>query len=423
MMNEYETEQPVREAKKRSGKGASAWQVAVLMLLSALLAAVIVVAVLALGGTRYTIVDTKDSEDLSVLNKLLHDVKNYYYFTDELPASDELIDAAAQGLVDKVGDPYADYYSRAEYEDFRQQLSGNFKGIGVLISQDERGAYVQRVYEDAPAAKAGMQDGDCIVAVNGSSVAGMELGAISDIIGGEDGTVVRLTVLRGEETLDLNVTRGDVYVRRVYTERLGNGIGYLRIDSFTGNAAAEFNDAIDGFLKMGMEGLVIDLRNNPGGMLETVVAICDRILPECTITTIEGKLVNPPKVYTSSAKESIDIPIVVLTNGNSASASEIFAAAIKENHAGVIMGTNTFGKGIVQTSWQLLPGKGYLKLTTDVYKTPNGNMIHGVGVAPDIELAQDPEIEGYDIYYIRRDMKDRDVQVNAAIEYLLGLHD
>ena len=268
-----------------------------------------------------------------------------------------------------------------------------------------------------------MQDGDCIVAVNGSSVAGMELGAISDIIGGEDGTVVRLTVLRGEETLDLNVTRGDVYVRRVYTERLGNGIGYLRIDSFTGNAAAEFNDAIDGFLKMGMEGLVIDLRNNPGGMLETVVAICDRILPECTITTIEGKLVNPPKVYTSSAKESIDIPIVVLTNGNSASASEIFAAAIKENHAGVIMGTNTFGKGIVQTSWQLLPGKGYLKLTTDVYKTPNGNMIHGVGVAPDIELAQDPEIEGYDIYYIRRDMKDRDVQVNAAIEYLLGLHD
>lgn len=422
MMNEQETPDYRPSGSTRlPGKGLPAWQVILLMLLTALLSGGAVLAVLALGVTRYSIADSRSGTDMSVLTKLMSDVQNYYYFSDDLPSSEKLLDGAAQGLVDSVGDPYADYYSVEEFESFRNQLAGNFKGIGVLISQAEKGTLINRVYEDSPAAKAGLLDNDVIIAVDGKSVVGMDVNTVSTMVGGEDGTSVALTVLRGDETLTIPVVRGDVYVRRVSYELLDNNIGYLRIDSFTGNAEAEFNDVVDILLKRGIKSLIIDLRNNPGGELETVVKICDRVLPACTITTIEGKLANPATVYKSSADESLDLPIVVLTNGYSASASEIFAAAIQDNKAGIIMGTNTFGKGIVQTSWQLMPGKGYIKLTTDVYKTPNGRMIHGIGVAPDVVVEQDPELANTDIFFIRRDMPERDLQVNAAVDYLISI--
>lgn len=408
--------------KNNSRSGASAGQVALLMLLSAVISAVLVIALLALGTTRYKLVDSTRSRSTALLTELLSNVSKYYYFSDDAPSEEELTDAAAHALVNAVGDPYAAYYSEEEYESFRDSMNGNYKGIGVLIQADpERGTLVERVYEETPAETAGLLAGDIITAVDGQSVVGLDANQVSALIMGEDGTIVSLTILRGEETLSLPVTRGDVYVRRVYTQLLENSIGYLRMDSFTGNVVDEFNAGLDKLLADGVTALIIDVRNNPGGTLDSVVAIADRILPDCIITTLEGKLVDPPQVYRSSDAQKLEIPLVVLTNGNSASASEIFASAVQDNAAGLILGTTTFGKGIVQTSWEVLPGQGYLKLTTDAYLTPKGSMIHGVGITPDRIVEQDPELESTDVFFILRDMPERDLQLNAAIEYLNGV--
>ncbi len=405
---------------ENNGKGGiKAWQVFVLMLLSALLSAVVVVGALSSGAGRFAITERGTDTDATLISRLLSEIKDYYYFSDKAPQPKELLRTAAHELVKKVGDPYSEYFTVDEFVDFQDNINGNFKGIGVVVTKPEVGGIeVLRVYEGCPADEAGVLDGDVITKVNGVSVLDMDADAAIDLIAGEDGSTVVLTIQRGTELLSVPVARGDVHVKRVYTEPAQDGIGYIRIDSFTGSAAEEFDEALSELLEGGAKALVIDIRNNPGGELNTVVSICDRILPECTITTIEGKLVDPPKVYKSTAEKSLDIPYAVLINGDSASASEIFASAVQDNKAGTLIGTNTFGKGIVQTTWEVLPGEGYIKLTTDVYLTPNGEMIHEKGVAPDIELAQDPEAEQYDIYYVRRDMKDKDIQMNKAVELL-----
>lgn len=399
--------------------GIKAWQVFVLMLLSALLSAVVVVGALMSGMGKYGITERGGDTDATLISRLLSDIKDYYYFSDKAPESKELLRSAAHELVRKVGDPYAEYFTVDEFDDFTSSMNGNYKGIGIQVYKEEgKGIFVERVYEGCPAAMAGVLDGDIITKVDGVSVLDMEAEPAIDLIAGEGGTDVTLTIMRGNELLTRLVTRGDVYVKRVYTEPIVDGIGYIRIESFTGKAAEEFDQAVDDMLSKGAKALVLDIRDNPGGDLNTVVSICDRILPECTITTLEGKLVDPPKVYKSTAEKSIDIPCAVLINGNSASASEIFASAVRDNEVGTLIGKNTYGKGIVQTTWEVLEGEGYLKLTTDVYLTPNGEMIHEKGVAPDIELKQDEELEQYGIYFIRRDMKDRDIQMNKAVELL-----
>ena len=183
-------------------EGASAGQVAMLMLLSAAIAAVVVLGILAAGTTRYRIIDTGKEQDSALISELLRDIDKYYYFGEDAPSSKELTIAAAHSLVNAVGDPYAAYYSEEEYESFRSTLNGNYKGIGVVITFDEqRGTHVERVYEDSPAEKAGILDGDYIVAVNGESVIGADLNTVSGMIGGEDGSTVTLTIMRGEEKM------------------------------------------------------------------------------------------------------------------------------------------------------------------------------------------------------------------------------
>ena len=398
--------------------GAKTWQVALLMLMSAALAAAAVVLVLSLGTKKYILVDRQSDTDATLISELLTDIKKYYYFSDEAPASEKLLEDAAHAVVNGVGDPYAAYYTEEEFNSFRDNMNGNYKGIGVLVSSEEgRGLYVNRAYEDNPAYKAGVRDGDYIIEVDGTSVIDMDVNEASALIAGEDGSTVKLRIVRGDETLELAVQRGDVYVKRVYTEMLEDGIGYLRIDSFTGEADTEFDAALDELLEGGIKALVIDVRDNPGGELTKVINIADRILPECTITTLEGKLVDPPKVYSSTDEKKLDIPYVVLTNGDSASASEIFASAVQDNAQAKILGTKTFGKGIVQTTWEFSEGN-FIKLTTDVYLTPNGRMIHGIGVEPDITVEQNEELAGVDIYFIRRDMPEKDIQVIRAVELI-----
>lgn len=417
--NEAQDMREVRRSAEKRYAGARPWQVAVLMLMSAAVAALVLFVALLGGRGRYRLIDGGAKYDSSLISTLLSEIDNYYYFHEEAPDTKKLLEDAAHDIVNSIGDPYAAYYTNEEYAEFESSTNGNYKGIGVLLTVTEaNGAEVVRVYDGNPAANAGVREGDIITAVDGKSTLGLSHDDVSGMIGGADGTTVALTVKRGGETLQIDVQRGDVYIRRVYTEMLQDNIGYIRIESFTGNAAEEFNEGLDELLAKGIESLVIDLRNNPGGSLDSVVAICDRILPECTITTLEGKLVNPPQTFESTAEQSLDIPYAVLINGNSASASEIFASAVQDNKSGTLIGKNTFGKGIVQSSWELQNGQGYIKLTTDVYRTPNGRLIHEIGVAPDIEVEQDSELVNYDVYFIMRDYADRDLQLKAAVDFL-----
>ena len=408
------------KGKREPLEGPSPWQAFALMLLSAALAVVILLAVLKSGKGRYALVDKTNENDTAMLAKLLEEIENYYYFDTEAPSRKELAAAAAHAMVKSIGDPYAEYYTEEEYNSFRSSINGNYKGIGIQITAEEgRGALVHRAYENNPAYDAGVREGDYIVAVDGKTTIGLDASTVSSMIAGEDATVVTLGIVRGETELTVSVTRGDVYVKRVYSEKHDNGIGYIRIDSFTGWVEKEFDEELERLLADGIRALIVDVRNDPGGELDKVVAVADRMLPECTVTTLEGKTIDPPKVYSSTDEKQLEIPYVVLTNGGSASASEILASAVQDNKAGTILGTTTYGKGVVQTSWELLPGEGYIKLTTDVYLTPNGSMIHGVGVTPDVIVEQDPELEGIDLFYVRRDMSEKDVQFKAAVELLL----
>ena len=412
-------ESGVKRSKERV-QGAKLWQVVLLMLLSAVLAAIIVIAVLLSGKTQYAIVDTANGSDASRISALLNAIDKYYYFADEAPSNEELLDFASHEIVNKLGDPYTSYFTDEEYEAFRNDINGNYKGIGVLVSfVENKGLKVERCYENNPAYLAGVRDGDIITRADGVDLAPLNIESANEYLKGEDGTTVKLTVLRDGKEMEFSAKRGDVTVKRVYTETLENNIGYLRIESFTGNAETEFDEALDTLLGSGIKSLIIDLRNNPGGYLDSVAKICDRILPECKITTIEGNMSEKPVVYSSTDEEKLSIPFVVLVNENSASASEIFASAVQDNKAGTIIGVNTFGKGIVQSNLDFANGMGHLKITTDVYRTPAGNLIHGIGVAPDIEVIQADELKPLDPYFIMKDYRDKDLVLKAAIDFLM----
>lgn len=275
----HNDEQIVQRQVIKKYNGARPWQVAILMLMSAAVAAMVLFVALLGGKGRYRLIDGGAKYDSSLISTLLSDIDKYYYFHDDAPDTEKLLEDAAHDIVNSIGDPYAAYYTNEEYEAFENSINGSYKGIGVLLGvTDGNGAEIVRVYEGNPAAKAGIREGDTVIAVDGKSTLGLPHEEVSDLISGLDGTTVALTIKRGEETLEIDVERGDVYIKRVYTEILENSIGYIRIESFTGNAAEEFNEGLDGLLGQGIESLIIDLRNNPGVrwmlLLQFATAFC-----------------------------------------------------------------------------------------------------------------------------------------------------
>lgn len=275
----HNDEQIVQRQVIKKYSGARPWQVAVLMLMSAAVAAMVLFVALLGGKGRYRLIDGGEKYDSSLISTLLSDIDKYYYFHDDAPDTEKLLEDAAHNIVNSIGDPYAAYYTNEEYEAFENSINGSYKGIGVLLGvTDGNGAEIVRVYEGNPAAKAGIREGDTVIAVDGKSTLGLPHEEVSDLISGLDGTTVALTIKRGEETLEIDVERGDVYIKRVYTKILENSIGYIRIESFTGNAAEEFNEGLDGLLGQGIESLIIDLRNNPGVrwmlLLQFATAFC-----------------------------------------------------------------------------------------------------------------------------------------------------
>ena len=316
-------------------------------------------------------------------------VNDYYIPLDE----EDLVTGAIRGMMDSIGDPYTFYYTPEEMEKANEESSGVYHGVGMAVQlTDDGDIEVIRVYEGSPAEAAGLLSQDRIVQVDGVPVSGENGQTLNEAvqrIQGEDGTTVRLTVLRDGETLELDIVRSEVSISYVDYEIINGNIGYVNIAQFTGNDVTGFQEAVEAFKSAGVSGIVVDLRNNPGGLLTDVVQIADMVLPEGLVTYVEDRHGN--RQEETSDAEYWDIPMVVLVNGMSASASELFTAAIQDYDRGTVVGTTTFGKGIVQTLITFSEDGAGMQLTTASYYSPNGRSIHQTGVEPDVtvELNED----------------------------------
>jgi len=335
------------------------------------------------------------------------------YYTGEYTVED-LQNGLMHGLVSSLGDPYSEYYTAEEYADWQVSTTGSYAGIGAGLSQDQTTmeVMVTKVYANTPAEEAGLLNGDIIVSVGDVDSTSRELSDLVTLIRGDEGTAVHLTIYRpdSKETFEVDVVRRYIDLPSIEYNMLANDIGYIQVSQFQQETASQFQAAIDDLTAQGMKSMIVDLRDNPGGMLSTVVDMLDIILPEGVVVYTEDKY-GKRTDYTSDA-DCLNIPMVVLVNGNSASASEIFAGAIKDYKYGTLIGTTTYGKGIVQSIFPLSNGRG-LKITTANYFTPNGNFIHKVGIEPD-EVLEYEFLGGEDDTY----SQEFDNQLIYAQEYL-----
>lgn len=389
---------------------------------------VAVTAVVSIGGTIvYEIVkfgSLSADENGSYLDSKLDTVRAYidseYLYTDfDRKAMDE---AAVKAYVEGLDEPYTHYYPKDEFDSYVSGVKDSYVGIGIVISVDEQAHKIIVVSptEESPAYKAGILPGDYILAVDGKAFSGDEMNeCVSAIKGGEAGTAVNITIERNGEEKQYAVMREEISSHSVETEMLEDNIAYVNISSFNTNddnldesTYTEFTEQVDELKKQGMEKMIIDLRDNPGGVLDVVCKIADYILPEGTITYTETRT-GKRQTYKSDAKE-LDIPMVVLINGNSASASEILTGALKDYKRAEIVGEKSFGKGIVQTVIPFSDGSG-MSMTIAKYYTPNGVCIHGEGISPDYEVSLP---EKYRDGYASAVPREEDTQLDKALELL-----
>jgi carboxyl-terminal processing protease len=327
-----------------------------------------------------------------------------------------LLDGQLKGMVNALNDPYSVYMTKDEYESFNAETEGEYGGIGIIVTPgDDNLITVVSPIEDTPAEKAGIQTGDKIIKVDGKEFFAENMDQAVKIMRGEPNTKVTLTISRknnSEETItfDVELTREIIKLISVKSSILENQIGYIRITSFDMNTADDFKKQLKEIEGKGAKGIVIDLRNNPGGLLNVCAEIADQLLDEGVIVYTQDKYGN--KEYMYSDGNMTKLPIVLLVNEGSASASEILAGAIQDHQRGTIVGTTTFGKGLVQRLRDLPDGSG-LKITVSEYFTPNGRNIHGIGIKPDIEVELNEGVKD-----IGPDYLDQDNQLQKAIEVL-----
>lgn len=356
---------------------------------------------------------TKEFEEkVEEIYALLGD--NFLYEIDE----ETLRDGMYQGLMNALGDPYSTYYNAEDLTSFEESTTGKYYGIGVQVSQNISTGVITMVkpFKGAPGYEAGILPNDILVKVNDIEVTGMDLTAVVAMIKGEEGTTVELTLMReGEENyIVVDVERRQVETPTVEIEMLENNIGYMQITGFEEVTATQFLNGIAELSVQGMEALVVDLRDNPGGRLDVVVNMLDMILPEGILVYTEDKDGNRGNEMYSNAQSVLDVPLAVLVNGQSASASEIFAGDIQDFEAGVVVGTQTYGKGIVQSVYLLDDGETAVKMTVSSYYTHAGRNIHGEGITPDIVVELDEELRQK-----AEITKEEDNQLQTAINALM----
>lgn len=334
-----------------------------------------------------SILDPQVQQKLGVLEDSIHE----YYLGDV--TKEQMEEGLYYGLVEATGDPYSAYFSQEELEELRESTTGIYYGIGAYIGLDTDTQYckITGIIPDTPAEEAGLKAEDLIVKVDGQDALGMTTTDIVALIKGEENTEVVLTIFRSgeEDYLEIPVTRRRVEAPTVNYEMMDDGIAYIQITEFEEVTTEQFEEKLEQARAEGMKGLIIDLRSNPGGTLTSVVQIARMLLPEGLIVYMEDKN-GEREEYKCDGKRQLEVPLVVLINENSASAAEILAGAVKDYGIGTLVGTKTFGKGIVQKVFGITDGSG-VKLTISHYYTPKGNDIHEVGVEPDVELELDVE--------------------------------
>ena len=303
-------------------------------------------------------------------------------------------DGIYKGFIGSLNDPYSTYYTAEEYKALMESSSGVYHGIGATVSQNVKTGVITIVkpFKTGPAYEAGLLPGDIIYMVEGEEATGVDLTEVVSKMKGEEGTKVRISILREGETkpMEFTITRRQIEVPTIDYQMLEDNIGYIEISEFDEITVSQFKEAVDKLEAKGMKGLVVDIRNNPGGLLEAVCKMLDRLLPKGLLVYTEDKYGNRVEEKAEDS-QMLKVPLAVIINGNSASASEIFAGAVQDYGIGTIVGTTSFGKGIVQKVIPLTDGTA-VKLTISKYFTPKGRNIHGTGITPDVEVELNEEL-------------------------------
>lgn len=343
------------------------------------------------------------------INSIAKTLKNFRKLIDEVYIGEideqKILDETIKGYINGLDDEYSEYMTTDEWDDFQSQALGNYVGIGIYMATDKNdNVVVLSPIEGSPAEKAGIKEGDIIAAVNEENVLGTSSDKVASLIKGEEGTEVKIKILRDNEYLDFNLKREAIKIYHVEQEMLENNIGYISLLTFDEGCAGEFKTALQDLTSKGAKKLIIDLRNNTGGLVDEALEIADCFVPkgENLLITVDAK---GNKEYSKSQKDPIvDCELIVLTNEYSASASEILLGALRDSGKAKSVGTKTFGKGVIQSVY-LLEDNSALKLTVNEYFTPNETKINKVGIEPDyeVELSEDSQ---------------EDLQLNKAIEIL-----
>ena len=335
------------------------------------------------------------------------------YYLGEID-EDDLIEGAIKGYVEGLGDPYTEYISKEDMEDYLSDTMGNFVGIGIYMIKNTEYNKIQvlSTIKDSPAEKIGIQSGDLILSVNGVSYDSNGMTTASNNIKGEEGTTVTLEVLRGTQTLKYEIKREKVKVNKVEGKILSNNIGYIEFTSFDDGTALDFKAKFEELNKRGIKSLIIDLRNNGGGIVDEALEIADYMTDKDSVILYEVDKINNETIKKSKKDAIINMPIIILTNENTASASEILAGALKDLGKAKIVGTKTYGKGVIQQILKLSDGSG-MKITIEEYQTPNKNKINKVGIEPDERVELPDTVES-----ILNVKEEDDTQLKKAIEML-----
>ena len=344
------------------------------------------------GDGKLAALASETSNDITVSLEKYKEIIDKYYLGDV--DEDKLKEGAIKGYIEGLNDPYTEYISKEDMKDYMQETLGNYVGIGIYMTADQKLDKVKVLspIKESPAEKAGIEPGDIIVSVNGKTYKASEMSAMSNDIKGEEGTEVEITILRGTETKEFKVKREKIKVNPVEGKVLDNNIGYIKFTSFDETTADDFKNKYEELKKSNIKSLIIDLRNNGGGLVDQALKIADYMTEKDSVLLYEVDKNGKEEVKKSENAPIITEPIVILTNENTASASEILAGALKDLGRAKIVGTKTYGKGVIQQILSIKDGSG-IKLTVEEYQTPNRNKINKIGIEPDetVELPDDVE--------------------------------
>ena len=363
-------------------------------------------------GAKILVRETSSNQDLIVQLEKYKSIIDEFYLGEV--NEEDLKEGAIKGYIEGLGDPYTEYISKEEMQEYMEDTLGNYVGIGIymLLDEEEGKIKILAPMKGSPAEAVGIKSGDIIETVDGESYTKDEMSEISNKIKGEEGTAVKLGIRRGEENLEFEVTRQNIKVNPVEGKILENNIGYIQFSSFDETTYEDFKAKYEELKNQGIISLIIDLRNNGGGLVDQATDIADLFVEKDTPLLYEVDKDENEEIVKAEDDVTINIPTIILTNENTASASEILAGALKDLGKAKIVGTKTYGKGIIQQIIPLNDGSG-IKITTEEYQTPNRNKIHEVGIEPD-ETVELPET----VTNVLDIPEDQDTQLQKAIELL-----